>query len=85
MKNENFIVKIFKDQEIDFIERENKIWITSRGIAKGLETTRKVVLGIYNRHKDEVEEYSSVLKIKTVDGKIRDIARASSGILLIEQ
>ncbi len=72
MSNENFIIKIFDGQEINFIERDNKPWITSRAIADGLGIDRTNVLQIYHNNKELLDPYTCVMKIIS-QGQNRDV------------
>ena len=71
-KKEDKIIKHFEDKPIEFIEIDNKVWITSKGIAKGLGINRESVSYIYKRHKEELEQYSSIVKLTTEAGVIRE-------------
>lgn len=72
MSCENFIVKSFEGQKIDFIEREKGIWITSGAIAKGLEIDRTNINQIYHNNKELLEPYTCVMKIIT-KGQRREV------------
>ncbi len=65
---DDFIIKVFEGQEIDFIERENKIWITARAIAKGLGIHKDNILQIYYNNKDLLNPYSTTMKISSPQG-----------------
>lgn len=56
-----------------FIRHEGQFWLTARSIgeALGYEDPSKV-LTIFERNKEELEEYSISLKLRAVDGKSRE-------------
>jgi len=68
MDVEEKIVKYYKEREIDFIEKNNKTWITSRAIAEGLEIDRTNINQIFHNNKELLEPYSAVMKIITPQG-----------------
>ncbi len=65
---DDFIIKVFEGQEIDFIEIENKIWITSSAIAKGLDIDRKNINQIYINNRELLDPYTAIMKIMTPQG-----------------
>ena len=69
---DDFIIKVFEGQEIDFIEIENKIWITSSAIGKGLDIDRKNINQIYINNRELLDPYTTIMKIMTVDNKRRE-------------
>ena len=64
------IPKDFNGNEIDFISKEEDIWITAETLGIGLEYNdpRINIMRLFHRHKDEIEEYSSVIELTTEAG-----------------
>ncbi len=60
----------FNGKEIDFISKEEDIWITAETLGIGLEYNdpRINIMRLFHRHKDEIEEYSSIIKLTTEAG-----------------
>lgn len=53
-----------------FVEHEGEFWLEARVIASILGYSHTdAVLQLYQRHKDELIEYSVVIKLTTTDGK----------------
>ena len=79
------IPKNFNGKEIDFISKEEDIWITAETLGVGLEynNPRKDIMQLYYRHKDEVEEYSSILILSTEAGKRETTVFGEMGIYLL--
>lgn len=59
------IIRYFDDQEIDFIEKDNRTWITSGAIADGLNLDRTNINQIYHNNKELLEPYTCVMKFIT--------------------
>lgn len=67
---DHIIPRDFNGTIIEFIEEQEDIWITAEALGIGLEYNdpRRDVMHLYYRHKDEIEEYSSVFKLNTQAG-----------------
>ena len=63
----------FQDLSVRLYEDRGRIWITAEDIGKCLQFTkpRIGVYKIYKRQKEEIDPFSTVTKLVTVDGKIR--------------
>ena len=84
-KSYEIILKDFNGNEIDFIENEDDIWITAGALGIGLEykNPRKDIMQLYYRHKDELEEYSSILNLSTEAGKRETTVFSEMGAYLL--
>jgi len=69
-KKFEIITKEFEGNHIDFIEKDKDIWITAEALGTGLEyaTPRISIMKLYERHRDEIEDYSSVVNLTTDAG-----------------
>jgi len=72
-------------EQVNYIERDGELWFTAKDIARGLGyVNSRKIHDLYNRNKDELDEFSTVLKMGTVDGKQRDVRVFSEeGLYLI--
>ena len=79
------IPKDFNGNEIDFINKEDDIWITAETVGIGLEynNPRKDVMQLFNRHNDEIEEYSSILNLSTEAGMRKTTVFSEMGAYLL--
>jgi len=84
-RNYEIIQKNFDGNEIDLIEREDDIWITAEALGVGLEykNPRKDIMQLYYRHKDELEEYSSILNLSTEAGRRETTVFTEMGAYLL--
>ena len=64
------IHKNFHNKEIDIIRREDDFWMTAEMIGLGLEykNPRISIIKLYNSHKDEIEDFTSVIDLVTEAG-----------------
>lgn len=60
MMSEEIIVKDFNNTSIEFMKKEDDIWVTARtlGIALEYSLPRRAIIKIFNRHRKELEAYS---------------------------
>jgi len=76
----------FKGTSISIIDHNDEGWMTGEDIgnALGYKDPRNSIRRIFERNKDELEEYSMTVKLTAVDGKERD-ARVynEEGVMLI--
>jgi len=57
-------------EQVNYIERDGELWFTAKDIARGLGyPDARRINDLYNRNKDELEEFSVVCKLQTTDGK----------------
>ena len=84
-QNYEIIPRDFNGNEIVFIEREDDIWITGEALGIGLEykNPRKDIMQLYYRHKDELEEYSSILNLSTEAGRRETTVFTEMGAYLL--
>lgn len=84
-ENYEIIPRDFNGNEIDFIENKEDIWITAEALGFGLEykNPRKDIMQLYYRHKDELEEYSSILNLSTEAGKRETTVFSEMGAYLL--
>lgn len=70
----NMVQKDFNGLDVSFIEKGKELWLTGEqiGIALEYEEPRIAIHKIYKRNKEELDDYSTVTKLVTVDGKKRD-------------
>ncbi len=63
-RNYEIIQKNFDGNEIAFVKREDDICITAGALGVGLEykNPRISIVKLYSSHRDESEEYSSVIE-----------------------
>jgi prophage antirepressor-like protein len=55
-------------EQIHYVEKDGEIYFAAKDIARGLGYTEpRKVHDLYNRYKDELEEFSTVLKLGRVD------------------
>lgn len=65
---ENTFKKSFGNQEIEFFMIEHECWFSPQEIAKGLGVSRQAVNNLYNRRKDEFEDFTAVIDLMTPQG-----------------
>lgn len=84
-KNYEIIPKSFDGNEIDFIEREDDIWITSEALGFGLEykNPRKSIMNLYFSHRDEIEDYKGVIDLMTPGGRQETTIFSEMGAYLL--
>ena len=72
-------------EQIHYVEKDGEIYFAAKDIARGLGYTEpRKVHDLYNRYKDELEEFSTFLKLGTVDGKQRMVrAFSKEGVYII--
>ena len=65
MHQYNMIQKDFNGLNVSFIEKDKDLWLTGEqiGIALEYEFPRQAIKKIYERNKDELDEYSCLIKI----------------------
>jgi len=63
----------FEGKSIKFIKKDDKVWLTSRTIAKGLNINRNNINQIFHNNKELLEPYSTDMKIISVDNKRREV------------
>lgn len=70
IKSENF-----GNVQCDFYGNNKEIFVTREQIGQALEydSPRTAITKIHNRHKERLDKYSTVTKLVTVDGKMRDV------------
>lgn len=61
--NYEIVLKEFEEEEIEFIKENNKIWISTTAIAKGLGLNRDNILQSYARNRILLESHTSTIKI----------------------
>ena len=71
--NYEIISKDFEGQELQFLKKDNRVWITAQTIASGLEIDKKNVFQIFANSKALLEEHSTTMKIMVVDNKRRKV------------
>lgn len=67
-ENYEIFTKQFEEKEIDLIKKDGKVWLSSSGIAKGLDIHRSNVNQSFYRHRDLLEKHSSDIQIITEVG-----------------
>ncbi len=84
-KNYEIIPKDFNGNEIDFIEREEDIWITAEALGIGLKykNPRISIMKLYSSHRDEIEEYKGVIEMVTPGGKQKTTVFREMGAYLL--
>lgn len=75
MSKQSTALESFQEHDLSVIFHQDEAWLSAAGIGEALEysTPRESVMKIYERNKEELEEYSTVVKLTTVDGKDRDM------------
>lgn len=69
MNNNNFIVKDFGRDSIEFVKDDDeRIWITARAIAKGLDVHKDNVNQIFRNNRTLLNPYAGVMKIISPQG-----------------
>ncbi len=71
MEKIKLLHKAFNDLKVDFIEKDDELWLTGEqiGMALEYEEPRKSINNIYDRNKDELDEYSVDTNLMSTDGK----------------
>ena len=84
-RNYEIIQKNFDGNEIDFVKREDDIWITAEALGVGLEykNPRISIMKLYSSHRDEIEEYSSVIETVTKAGRRETTVFSEMGAYLL--
>ena len=79
------IIKRFEDSEVDFINRDDEVWLTAETIGINLEYNdpRTAIMRLYHRNKDEIEEYTSIVKLTTEAGMRETTIFSEMGIYLL--
>ena len=79
------IPRDFNGKEIDFINKEEDIWITAETVGIGLEynSPRKSIMNLYSAHRDEIEIYSSVIDLMTEAGMRKTTVFSEMGAYLL--
>lgn len=79
------ISKQFNNITIDFIEQDEDYWLTAKtiGNALGYRSPRKSIMNLYHAHKDEIEEYASLLELSTPGGPQETTIFSERGIYLL--
>lgn len=69
-----FFTSLFDGESYPVIHEEGQSWLTSDSIGEALEydAPRKSILKIYQQHSEELDEYSSKIKITTNSGVRRE-------------
>lgn len=65
------VVKQFNEQPVEFLtDKNNELWITADALGKALDykDPRTQVIRLFNRHRDLLQEFSTVVKLTTVTG-----------------
>ena len=62
------IIKYYNNFPVVFTVRKDKTLISGKAIAEELSLNPKTIINIYNRYKQELEPYSSVIEIMTKKG-----------------
>ncbi|MBL8303186.1 MAG: helix-turn-helix domain-containing protein [Ideonella sp.] len=63
----------FDGLTLSLLPHANDVWLTAADIGRALEyADPKDVLTLFERNRDELDEYSTTLKLRAVDGKERD-------------
>lgn len=83
IESNQIIAEHFGDKEIEFIKKEEKVWIYSRAIAKGLEIDRTNIHQIYHRNKKILTPYTGVIEIITPGGKQKTRVFDKTGFIWI--
>jgi len=73
-RNYEIITENFNGKDIDFIKKDEKVLITARAIARGLEISKDNVNQIYRNHKNLLERHIGEMKIISPQGT-RQITR----------
>lgn len=71
--NYEIITEDFNGKDIEFIKEEDKVWISTRAIANGLEMDKDNVLQIFSNNKDLLNSHSTTMKIIALDNKRRAV------------
>lgn len=69
LDNKELIIKEFEGSNIDFIERDGKVWLTSNTIAKGLDIDFTNLNRIYHKNKELLDPYTCIVNIDYADQK----------------
>lgn len=66
----------FGNVQCDFYNKDDEIWMTREQIGKalGYNEPRKAISDIHNRHKERLDKFSTVSKLRTVEGN-REVSR----------
>lgn len=67
------IKKDFEANSIKFLKKDDKIWITSSTIARGLGIDRRNVNSIFNNNKELLEPFSRIINLMSRDNRPRDV------------
>ncbi|AWL12775.1 hypothetical protein HMF8227_02323 [Saliniradius amylolyticus] len=72
LKANNVVNKEFNGQSVTLIPHQGDLWMTMEMIGQALEYAdpRKAVHKLYERNKEELNEYSTVVRLTTVEGDI---------------
>ncbi|MFX1478321.1 MAG: Bro-N domain-containing protein [Promethearchaeota archaeon] len=83
--NYEIIPEKFNKKEIEIIKKGNEIWMTAETIGVGLEykNPRKSIMNLYYSHKDELEEFTSVIESMTEAGTRQTTIFNEQGIYLL--
>lgn len=66
--NYKIILKEFEEEEIEFVKKNNQIWISTTAIAKGLGLNRDNINQSYYRNKHLLESHTTNIKIISEKG-----------------
>lgn len=89
MNTMQIIPEHFSNLPVEIIEIDGKRWLRAEDVGRCLgyteDNARKGVMKLFERHQDEFESLdSTVVKLTTVDGKLRDVRIFSqSGCMLL--
>ncbi len=74
-KNLTQLISINKQNPINFVEKDEKILFSSLEIGKqlGYSNPYKAISNLFQRNSFELLNYSTILKVRTVDNKLRDV------------
>lgn len=82
----NSTTQTFDQHSVELIQYQNESWLSSEHIGLCLEYDQpsKRINEIYRRHKDELDEFSTCRKMRSVDGKQRQVRIFNErGVMLI--
>lgn len=82
----NRTTQTFDQHSVELIQHQSENWLAAQDIAACLEYQKgaRSVLTIYERNREELDEYSTCLKLRTVDGKQRQVRIFNErGVMLI--
>jgi len=81
----NVLIENFEGIDLELINHENEIWLTAETVGIGLEYSepRKSVMNLYSSHRDEIEEFASVIDLMTEAGMRKTTIFSEYGVYLL--